>query len=170
MTTTPTTEKCTKWGCGATADWGQVGQHAFLCEAHGREQLARVRGEVPSPVYPTKHQRIADMRKIHGLTSYMQGRTCIRWVAVGKRCGGRYVGCAGCLESEWSSLYDHPKCWKDSAGNPVLSLEPYGIHPDDLDLLRRDCTALGLEATVHAHSPYGPGTTLILIARYGGTN
>src|SRR5262245_35447176 len=51
-------------------------------------------------------------------------------------------------------VLDHGRVWRDTAGVPVLTGEPYGLSGDALLVFLRDMAALGLEVWIDATSPW----------------
>lgn len=105
-------------------------------------------------------QRAADW---YGLRP-AKAQVCPRIVA-GKRCLAYNGHSEMCVCQVHYRLLDHGRIWLDATGQHVLTGEPYDAHGDDLAALLVDLAALGLRATITAHSMWNPGSTVLILIR-----
>lgn len=99
-----------------------------------------------------------------------RARACPRSVA-GKRClvprRARSPGAPLCVcgSGHAGRVLDHPRMWLTPDRERVLTGEPYGINGETLCRFIADCRKLGLQVQVDAHSPWNPGSTLLVVVR-----
>lgn len=108
----------------------------------------------------------------YGLTP-RRGATWWTWACphrlVGSRrcpyqCFGQWPGNHGVGLTFW----DHARAWYDSAGSPVITLEPYGDPFHEGGAYARliaGLDELGIKATFQGWSPYGASYMLMLTSR-----
>lgn len=60
-------------------------------------------------------------------------------------------------------LFDHPRVWWDESHRPVLTLEPYCAHGEELAELVRMFNARGLQVDISTESVYWPGHTILIM-------
>lgn len=117
------------------------------------------------------HKRL--MREWYGLTP---ARASAYWLwsacphrLVGKRCTSRDAElCELSMpfrEVQGGYLWDHDRAWRNSRGELVYTLEPYGNpfhHADEFREMEAALRSIGVAASVEGRSPYGASYIIFL--------